>query len=102
MLVLALALALQQTTTPPASPPRVVQIAPGAPGAAAAPGTLPEPTRVGERLICRSEPVLGSNRRERVCMTAEQRDQRRQNSLDYRNGMDQPANPEAATRAGGG
>lgn len=82
--------------------PRVVEIAPAMPVSANAPGSLPSNPQAGERLICRSEPVLGSNRRQRVCMTAEQRTRLREESRDFRNAMDQPYNPDAAAPKGGG
>ncbi|WP_453977937.1 hypothetical protein [Brevundimonas sp. Marseille-Q4549] len=97
MIALTLALMLQQA----AAAPRPVEIAPGAPSTAAAPGTLPEPARPGDRLICRSETVVGSNRRQRVCMTAVQRDTRRQNGLALRDSMDRPYNPDLAVSSSG-
>ena len=82
--------------------PRVVEVAPAAPVSANAPGSLPSNPQAGERLICRSEVVLGSNRRQRVCMTAEQRARLREESRDFRNAMDQPYNPDVAAPKGGG
>jgi hypothetical protein len=62
-LIFALVLSVQ---TPPAAP-----AAPAAPSApAAAPSEDP-----GSRIVCRREAVLGTNRRERVCMTVRQRAQ---------------------------
>lgn len=97
MIALTLALMLQQAPVTP----RPVQIAPGAPSSASAPGSLPEHVRPGDRLICRSEPVIGSNRRQRVCMTTAQREARRQNSLEFRDSMDRPYNPDLAVTNGG-
>ncbi|MDO9588993.1 MAG: hypothetical protein Q8R45_12125 [Brevundimonas sp.] len=65
-LLFALALAGFQT---PSAPSATVQAAPGD-ASTAAPVTDP-----GDRMVCRREHVLGSNRRERVCMTARQRAQ---------------------------
>lgn len=100
MIVLAFALALQVTSGTPQ--PRQVEISPGAPASAASPGTLPDPVAPGDRLICRSEPVLGSNRRQRVCMTAEQRDKLRHDSQQLRDSLDSPYNENIGNRNGGG
>ena len=68
--------------------PRPVVVSPTSPVSATNPGSLPDRVQPGERRICRSESVVGSNRRQRVCMTQAQRDQRREESRDYRNRMD--------------
>lgn len=99
MIVFALTAALLAGQT---AAPRVVEISPVTPASASNPGALAERPREGERLICRTESVVGSNRRQRVCMSAEQRERIRQESQDYRRNMDQPFEPGAATRAGGG
>ncbi|MET4684562.1 hypothetical protein [Brevundimonas faecalis] len=82
--------------------PREVEVSAVAPASANNPGALPNQPQPGERLICRTEPVLGSNRRQRVCMTAEQRARLREESREYRNAMDQPYNPDAGAPKGGG
>ncbi|MDP3800960.1 hypothetical protein [Brevundimonas sp.] len=65
---LLFALALSVLLTPQTPP---VSTAPDAAApAAAAPATDP-----GDRVVCRREHVLGSNRRERICMTVRQRAQ---------------------------
>jgi hypothetical protein len=99
MIVFALTAALLagQTATP-----RVVEISPVTPSSAANPGALAERPREGERLVCRTESVVGSNRRQRVCMSAEQRDRIRQESQDFQKSMNQPFEPGAADRGGGG
>ena len=99
MIVLALAATLLGGQ---AATPRVVEISPTTPSSAVNPGTLAERPREGDRLICRSESVLGSNRRQRVCMSAQQRDRIRQESQDFRRNMDQPFDPGATSRTGGG
>ncbi|WP_312688660.1 hypothetical protein [Brevundimonas nasdae] len=100
MIVLAFALVLQQASVTPS--PRTVEIAPGAPSSAAIPGSVSEQVRPGDRLICRTEPVLGSNRRERICMTAAQRERMRENSRDFREGMDRQTNPNLTSSGGSG
>lgn len=85
-----LALALLQEP----SQPRVVEVTPNATGAVTAPGSLPDPVQPGDRLVCRTESVVGSNRRRRVCMTQEQRQAMREQSRDLRERMDGlPAEP---------
>ena len=86
----------------PQAAPQVVTVAPNTTTSATAPGALPQPMREGERLICRTESVLGSNRRQRVCMTAEQRQQAREQSRELRERLDRPFNPAAAESNGGG
>lgn len=68
--------------------PRVVQITPNASATAITPGALPDAVRSGDRLICRTESVVGSNRRQRICMTQAQRDAMRDQSRDVRERMD--------------
>lgn len=100
MIALILALTLQVNNG--GAQPRPVEIAPTTPVSAAAPGALPEPLSPGDRLICRSEPVLGTNRRQRVCMTAAQRERLRHDSQQFRESLDNPYNPNVGRRDGGG
>lgn len=81
-LTLALFAALTQQAEP-----RTVTISAVTPATALAPGSLPEQPREGERLICRTESVVGSNRRKRVCMTAEQRLVIREQSERFRSSI---------------
>lgn len=81
---------------------RTVTVSSSTPVTALAPGSLPEQPREGERLICRTESVVGSNRRKRICMTAAQRDAMREQSRDLREGMDRLAAPPLPTPSGGG
>lgn len=84
--------ALSQTSEAPA--PRVVTVTPNSSSSIAVPGALPDPARPGDRLICRTESVVGSNRRRRVCMTEAQRNAIREQSRDLRDNMNLvPAEP---------
>lgn len=97
MLLVALFVALVQT----AHDPRVVEMAPAAPATAMVPGTLPNRPKDGEQLICRTESVVGSNRRQRVCMSAAQRDALRAQSTNLREGLDQMLTPRMEAPTGG-
>lgn len=66
-LIFALALSMQQA---PQTPSVAASAAPETPAAAQAPAPAEDP---GDRMVCRREHVLGSNRRERICMTQRQR-----------------------------
>ena len=89
-----LALALLQEP----SKPRVVEVTPNATAAVTAPGSLPDPTQPGDRLVCRTESVVGSNRRRRVCMTQAQRQAMREQSRNLRERMDSlPVEPSPAS-----
>ena len=68
--------------------PRTVTISPTAPITALAPGALPEQPQENERLICRTESVVGSNRRRRICMSAQQRQAMREQSMQFRDGLE--------------
>lgn len=98
----ALLFAVMLLQAQPMRSPQTVEIAPGSPPSAAAPGSLPEEVREGDRLICRSEPVLGSNRRQRVCMTAAQRQRLRDESSQFRDSLDRQYNPAVGEQKGGG
>ena len=82
LLTLALLAALVQQ-----SEPRTVTVSTATPTAALAPGSLPEQPREGDRLICRTESVVGTNRRKRVCMTAAQRLAAREQSEQFRSSI---------------
>lgn len=91
---------LVQTVSPEGNA-RVVTVTPNSGAAAAAPGALPDPVRPGDRLICRTESVVGSNRRRRVCMTQAQRDAQRDQSRDLRDGLNRlPAEPLPGSSGG--
>ena len=100
MSALLFALMLSQASSAPS--PKTVEIVPGSPPSAAAPGSLPEEVREGDRLICRTEPVLGSNRRQRVCMTAAQRQRLRDESSQFRDSLDRQYNSSVGEQNGGG
>lgn len=84
---------------PPA--PRVVQVTPNSSAAVNAPGSLPDAVRPGDRLICRTESVVGSNRRQRVCMTEAQRTAMREQSRDIRERLDTQTAPPLPSASGG-
>ena len=67
--------------------PKVVTLSNSTPTTALNPGALPEQPREGERLICRTETVIGSNRRRRICMTAAQRQAAREQSEQFRSSI---------------
>ena len=93
--------ALVQDPTPAPPTPRIVTVAPNTTTATVAPGALPDAVREGDRLICRTESVVGTNRRQRVCMTAAQRQAQREQSRDLLDGMNRlPADP-LPTASGG-
>jgi len=75
LLFFALALSVQQA---PQTPPAEAS-APVAPVAAAA-ETPPPAEDPEERIVCRREHVVGSNRRQQVCMTVRQRSELRDES----------------------
>jgi hypothetical protein len=81
--------------------PRVVQVTPNSSVAVTAPGALPDAVRPGDRLICRTESVVGSNRRQRVCMTEAQRTAVREQSRDMRERLDNQTAPPLPTASGG-
>ncbi len=54
-----------------------------------------------QRLVCRTESVVGSNRRRRVCLTAAERDAMRNHSREIRENMDRQYNEGAAGASGG-
>lgn len=93
LLLLLLSVGLQT----PSSEPRTVTISPAAPSAAMAPGSLRQTFHEGDRLICRTQSVVGSNRRQRVCMTAAQRAELQAQSKLFRDGMNSPLAPERPT-----
>lgn len=72
------------------------------PAVATVPTVLPpvvvvEPPRdPEERIVCRTESVVGSNRRQRVCMTLAEREERRVASQSQQQRLDRLANPSAA------
>lgn len=81
-LFFALALSGFQTPAGQSAPPAPAssEAAATAPAPAAAPAADPE-----DRIVCHREHVVGSNRRERVCMTVRQRAQiRDQSQTDLR------------------
>jgi hypothetical protein len=53
----------------------------------------------GDRLVCRTESVVGSNRRRRVCMTVRERDERRETSNSMRDRLDRNLDPAAGNPA---
>lgn len=56
---------------------------PAAPAAAAAAQAPAKTEKVNkDGLVCKKEPVLGSRMKQRICLTAEQWEQRRQDSRD--------------------
>jgi hypothetical protein len=77
--------------------PKTVTISNDTPATALNPGTLPERPREGDRLICRSETVIGSNRRKRICMTAEQRQMAREQSEQFRSSINGQIGRQAPT-----
>ncbi len=91
-----LALALLQA----APQPRAVETTPTEPRpVTAAPATPPtSAARPEERVICRSERVVGSNRMQRVCMTRAQRQAVHDQFREARERMDtnRPAEPNEA------
>ena len=76
LLFFALALSVQQA---PQTPP-VEARAPVAPAAAAAETPTPAEDDPEERIVCRREHVVGSNRRQQVCMSVRQRSELRDES----------------------
>ncbi|MDZ4365122.1 hypothetical protein [Brevundimonas sp.] len=52
-----------------------------------------------ERMICRTESVVGTNRRRRVCMTARERDERRESSSSARDRLERNLDPNAGNPA---
>lgn len=80
---------------------RVVEVTPNRSAAVNAPGMLPDPVQPGDRLICRTESVVGSNRRQRVCMTQAQRNAMRDQSRDMRERMDTLTAPPLKNSANG-
>jgi hypothetical protein len=81
--------------------PRVVQVTPNSSATVNSPGSLPDAVRPGDRLICRTESVVGSNRRQRVCMTEAQRSAMREQSRDMREQLDRQAAPPMPGPSGG-
>lgn len=67
----------QQTPTPSTTPPAVP----------AAVTPAPPNRRQEEGVVCRSEAVIGSNRRQRVCTTAAEREAKRLQSERWREGQ---------------
>ncbi len=97
-LVLTLALTVLQTPVAPQSTPQ--SPAPSQP-TQLAPVTVtgtstPESSEDDQRLVCRTQAVVGTNRRQRVCMTVAQRNEQRATSLSIRDRLDGPVNPAAA------
>jgi hypothetical protein len=79
MYFLLFAFALSSFQTPPeptAPPPPPASATPAAPGAEA------RATDPDDRVVCHREHVVGSNRRQRVCMTVRQRAQAQDQSQD--------------------
>lgn len=54
------------------------------------------------RLVCQSEPVVGTNRRRRICMTVAERDERRAASRAESGRLDRAVSPGAAGNGQGG
>jgi hypothetical protein len=81
------------------------------PQAPATPATTPPPTTVSpaaptsrtpEPLICRTQAVVGSNRRQRVCMTVAERDERRQSGASVRERLERNTDAGAIGNGQGG
>lgn len=54
------------------------------------------------RLVCQSEPVVGTNRRRRICMTVAERDERRAASRTESDRLDRAVSAGAAGNGQGG
>jgi hypothetical protein len=81
----ALLFQASQTTAPPTAPAQapVATTLPPVSVTGAAPAADP-----ADRIVCRREHVMGSNRPQRVCMTVRQRDLEREQSREFGNRMD--------------
>lgn len=84
--ILFSAVLFQEPQTSAAPPPAT---------AATATAEAQTPTEGPDRVVCRSQSVVGSNRRQRICMTARERDRQRDESREYRERMDRGYNPAA-------
>jgi len=49
--------------------------------------------RADEGLVCRSESIVGTNRRRRVCTTAAEREERRDRAVNTRDRLERDWNP---------
>lgn len=97
-LALILALTVLQTPVAPQSAPQAP--APSEP-TQLAPVTVtgrgtPNASEDDQRLVCRTQAVVGTNRRQRVCMTVAQRNEQRAASLNIRDRLEGAVNPAAA------